>query len=233
MIIADAVAIGGDRQCRHALHEAGGEPAKATVAERCVGFDLAQRLEIDAKLGQRRAGRLDQLHIGQRVDEKPSDEEFEAKIIDPLAPRAFGLLNRAEPAFDDLVAHRKRGGDEPVVLGRGRHALADRVPQLVENQIADLADLRVLRGRGGGRRERLCRGRGFGFKVHQGVAPSLTQALRGGSREARSKARAMTLGKAGPPAFAWGRERRMIVVQGGQPIKLRRAKSENGAPHLV
>ena len=53
VVVADAVAVRGDRQRRHAVHEAGGEAPEAAVAERGVGFDPAQRGEIDAELRQR------------------------------------------------------------------------------------------------------------------------------------------------------------------------------------
>ena len=42
---------------RHALHEAGGEPAEAAIAERRVRLESAQRVEIDAELGERLAQR--------------------------------------------------------------------------------------------------------------------------------------------------------------------------------
>ena len=40
---------------RHALHEAGGEAAEAAIAERGVGLELAQSVEVDAELDQRLA----------------------------------------------------------------------------------------------------------------------------------------------------------------------------------
>ena len=55
VLVADAVAVGRDRERRHAVHVAGGEPAEAAVAERCVRLELAELVEIDAEAGQRRA----------------------------------------------------------------------------------------------------------------------------------------------------------------------------------
>ena len=57
VVVADAVAVGGDAERRHALHEAGGEPAEAAIAERGVGLELAQPVEVDAELAQRLARR--------------------------------------------------------------------------------------------------------------------------------------------------------------------------------
>ena len=65
VVVADAIAVGGDRQRRHALHETGGEAAEAAIAQRCVGLDVAQLVEIDVEAGERRAHRLDQAEIAQ------------------------------------------------------------------------------------------------------------------------------------------------------------------------
>src|SRR5664279_817421 len=70
VIVADAVTICGDRKGRHALHETGGEPAKAAIAECRVRFEFTQLLEIDAKFGECGAGLLDHLHVGERIDQQ-------------------------------------------------------------------------------------------------------------------------------------------------------------------
>ena len=51
VLIADAVAVGGDVQRRHAFHEARGQPTEAAIAERRVG------LERRAACRDRRSGR--------------------------------------------------------------------------------------------------------------------------------------------------------------------------------
>ena len=55
VIVADAVAVGGDPEARHALHEAGGEPAEAAVAERRVGLGGSQPVEVHAEIAERGA----------------------------------------------------------------------------------------------------------------------------------------------------------------------------------
>ena len=54
VIVADAVAVRGDAQCRHALHEAGGQPAEAAIAQRGVMLDVAQPVVVDAEFGRAR-----------------------------------------------------------------------------------------------------------------------------------------------------------------------------------
>ena len=50
--------MGGHVDGRHAFHEAGGEPAKAAIAERGIGLSSAIEVEIDAERRQRLAHRL-------------------------------------------------------------------------------------------------------------------------------------------------------------------------------
>ena len=57
MIVADAVAEGRDPEARHALHQAGGEPAETAIAERGIGFGAAHPVEIDAEIAERRGDR--------------------------------------------------------------------------------------------------------------------------------------------------------------------------------
>jgi hypothetical protein len=52
-IVADAVADRGDRQRRHAFHEAGGEPPEAAIAERRVRLAFAQVGQADAEIAER------------------------------------------------------------------------------------------------------------------------------------------------------------------------------------
>ncbi len=77
--------MGGDRQRRHGIHEAGGEATEAAVAERRVRLDPAQHDQIDSELGQRGAHRLDNAQIGHRVEEHAPDQELERQVIDALA----------------------------------------------------------------------------------------------------------------------------------------------------
>ena len=67
VVVADAVAVGGDAERRHAFHEAGGEPAEAAVAERRVG--LGRRIRSRSTPRSPSAARADvgQAEIAQHV----------------------------------------------------------------------------------------------------------------------------------------------------------------------
>ena len=77
VLVADAVAEGVDLQRRHALHEAGGEPAEAAIAERRIRLLLPQRLQIHSLERQRLAHGVHQAEIAHRVEQQAADQEFE------------------------------------------------------------------------------------------------------------------------------------------------------------
>ena len=134
MIVADAVAAGRDAEARHALHQAGGEPAEAAIAERGVGLGAAHPVEIDAEIAERRPHRLGQPQILDDIGEQPADQEFERQVVDVLAPLGVAGAVDREPAMDDPVAQRQRGRDEPVARGRGVAVLADRRASLARTR---------------------------------------------------------------------------------------------------
>ena len=77
MIVADAIAICSDLQCRHAFHEAGRKPSQAAIAERGIRLHFGKLVEIDIEAGQSFADLIREAKIGQRVHKKTPDQEFE------------------------------------------------------------------------------------------------------------------------------------------------------------
>ena len=118
VVVADAVAVGRDAEARHALHEAGGEPAEAAIAERRVGLGRAQAVGIDAEVAERGARDVGEAEIAEHIGEQPADQEFERQIVDALAALRVARALGGEPAMDDPVADGVRGRDEPVAIGR-------------------------------------------------------------------------------------------------------------------
>src|ERR1700734_3134996 len=51
-IVTNAIADGGNRQRRHALHEASRKPAEATIAECRIRLAFAQIGEVDAEVAE-------------------------------------------------------------------------------------------------------------------------------------------------------------------------------------
>ena len=76
-IVADAVADGGDRERRHAVHEARCQPPQAAIAERGVRLAFAQIGKADPEIAERGLEHLQQPHIVQGVGEQPANQKFE------------------------------------------------------------------------------------------------------------------------------------------------------------
>ena len=134
IVVANAVAVRGDGQRRHAVHETGGEPTEAAIAERGVRLDSAQIRKIDAKLIERFAHWLSDAEIGQGVEQQAADQELEREVIDALAPIDVDGVQGFEPAPDDDVAGGERDRQKPVARGRELRNLADGVSQFRQHR---------------------------------------------------------------------------------------------------
>ena len=131
--IADAVAIGGDVDRGHGFHEAGGEAAEAAIAERRIGLEAGDDVEIDAEGGERIAQFVHDAEIGDGVAHQPADQEFQREVIDPLVAVLIGAARRFHPAVDDAVTHHEDGGGQPVVRLGDLGILADAVGQALDD----------------------------------------------------------------------------------------------------
>ena len=134
VVVADAIAMRGDGERRHAVHEAGGETPEAAVAERGVGLDPAQIGEVDAEFIERFGHRRCDAEIGHRVEQQAPDQEFEREIIDPLAPVGVNGVQRFKPASHRDVAGCERDGEKPVARARDFRRLADGIGQFRQHR---------------------------------------------------------------------------------------------------
>jgi hypothetical protein len=133
VFIADAVAHARHAERGHRVEKAGREPAEAAVAQRRVGLALGQRRHVDAEVGERIAHRVVQVDRQQRIGEGAPDQELHREVVNALQVlRIVGARGR-HPALDQLVAHRHRGGNQPVVLASRHGVFADGVDELVGN----------------------------------------------------------------------------------------------------
>ena len=185
VLVADAVAEAGDAERRHAVHQAGGEPPEAAVAQGRVRLDLQHPLRVDPEVGERRLGGVGEAQVVDRVAQEAADQELEREIVDPLAVALVDLPRRRHPAVDQPVADGQRQGHEPVVPGRVPRVLADRVDQLVEDGLAQALPVEAA-GRGG-----------EGGVEHGGLA--------GSGRSGRGRTLAETVAAARPGAGGGGR----------------------------
>ena len=145
-IVADAVADGGNGERRHALHEAGGEPPEAAIAERRIRLASAQFGQVDAEIAECRLEHRQQPHIVQGIGKQAADQKFQAEIIDPLTAGVVALLFRQQPAVHDAIAQRQGRCLVPVAPGRHAGVLADGKPELGKDRALDLGQRQFIDG---------------------------------------------------------------------------------------
>lgn len=118
MLVADAVTMGSDAQGGHAFHEARRQPSEATIAQRGVGLEQADTLQVHIQPLQRITGDVQQPKVAQAVVQQTPDEELEGKVIDPLLATAVGQTGMVHPVVDHVIASGQGNGFEPVVVER-------------------------------------------------------------------------------------------------------------------
>ena len=145
-LVADAVTVGRNGECRHAVHEAGREPSQPAIAECRIGFRQPQSVEIDSQIRQGAPRCINQAQIRERIEQHAADQEFDRQIVDAFLFLPFGLVARDEPGVDDAIAHRERGGLIPIVVAGCVGVLAQFVGKFAADRIAKLRRVRVVVG---------------------------------------------------------------------------------------
>ena len=145
MLVADAVAVAGQAQGGHAVHEAGGQPPEAAIAECGVRFDLEHVVRIDPERFERPRGFRREPHIVERIAQKAADQELKAQVINPLAVGLVHIAGAGDPAIDDPVADRQGCCKKPIVARGIGEVLADAVDQLVDYRLLQAVRARVSR----------------------------------------------------------------------------------------
>ena len=136
VFIADAITVAGNTQGRHAFHEAGGQTAQATVAERRVGLQHTDALKVHTELGQGFASDLQHAEVAQAVVEQAADEKFQGEVINPLLAFAVDTPRMVHPVVDHLVAGGQGNGFEPVMVEGVIRVFAHRVGEFGQDSIA-------------------------------------------------------------------------------------------------
>ncbi len=127
VVIADAVAKGGNGERRHAFQEARREPPEPAIAQRRVRFGEPCLVERHAEFRQGGAQFACQAEIADVLAQQPPDQEFEREVVDVLPLMPAGALHLFQKALDHVVAHREGGRHEPVAVARLGWRLAERV----------------------------------------------------------------------------------------------------------
>lgn len=137
VVITDAVTMGDHAEGRHALHEAGREPAEAAIAERRVRLQQADAFDIHVEPGERFTRHVEQTEVAQAVDQQAADEKLQREVIHPLLPAGVSLARAIHPAVDGAVASSQGYRMEPVVIGGVLRILANRVGELAQHSLTE------------------------------------------------------------------------------------------------
>jgi hypothetical protein len=131
VLVAQAVADGGDRQRRQAVDEAGGEAAQAAVAQAGVRLHLGELERVDLLLAHQVADERLGEEVGDVVGERAADEVLHRQVVDALGVGLVLVVAGGDPARGEQVADG--AGDGLVLLAEVGPGLVDDV---VEDEVA-------------------------------------------------------------------------------------------------
>ena len=128
-LVADAIAVAGQAQRRHAVQEAGGQTAQAAVAQRRVRLHVDDVVQSQAQSVQRVADRLHHAQIGEAVGHQAADQELQRQVVNPLGVGLVIVPRGLHPAIDKPIPDAVSRCGEPVATGGGSRVLTHRVNQ--------------------------------------------------------------------------------------------------------
>lgn len=141
VLVTNTVAMAGDAQRGHALHEARRQTAETTVTQGRVGLQQADALKVHAQFRQRFASGVQQAEVAQAVVEQATNQKFQREVIDALLALAVDLPRVVHPVFDHVVAGGKGYGFEPIVIKRMIGVLADGISEFGQHGVAKCRNL--------------------------------------------------------------------------------------------
>jgi hypothetical protein len=151
VLVADAVAVGGQPECGHGIHEAGREPPQTPVPETRVELGLLQLLEPETQLVERLLHALPEAQIQDRVPQGPPHEKLEGEVINPFGGFPIVGLLRLDPALDEPVPHGEREAFEEVVASRAVLVFLEGILDVIDEGVHERLRVgpleRVRRGR--------------------------------------------------------------------------------------
>ena len=115
VLIADAVADGGNVEGGEGIHEAGGKTAEAAIAEAGFGFLLDERFEIEAELAHGLFGFFVDAEVDEVVGQMRTGEELGREIADDADILRAIVEDGLDPALDEAVADGVREGHVEII----------------------------------------------------------------------------------------------------------------------
>ena len=140
VLVANAVADGGNVQRGERIHEAGGEPAESAVAEAGLLLLLDEDVEVEAEGAHRLLGFVVDAEVDEVVGEMRPGEELCREVADDADILRLVVLDGGDPALDEAVADGVREGHVEVVDGGALAVAALHTEQVVQKGLCQRAD---------------------------------------------------------------------------------------------
>ena len=137
MFIADAVADRRDFERRQRVHEAGRQPAEATVAQPRLLFLGQYLVEIEPEAGHCRARVVLDAEIDQVVGELRPGQVLRGEVAHRAVLAGHVRLRRRHPAQQHVVAHRHRQRVVAIRLRGDLERPSDREEQVVAEGVLE------------------------------------------------------------------------------------------------
>mmetsp|Transcript_6587 Transcript_6587/g.16993 ORF Transcript_6587/g.16993 Transcript_6587/m.16993 type:complete len:433 (-) Transcript_6587:446-1744(-) len=117
VLVADAVAPGGQVEGGHGVEKAGGEPAQAAVTQRRVALRLLHLLQLVAEAVQGLLVRHHHAQVVKGVQKRAAHQKLHGEVVHPLRILVPDPGLRVVPPLDQAVPQRVRRREEglPVV----------------------------------------------------------------------------------------------------------------------
>ncbi len=132
VFVAQSVADGRDRERRHRIDEAGGQPAEPAVAQPRVGLLFGQVMPVPVLVrGEVVADILLDLEVVDRVGQRPADEELHRQVVNLLGVLLVVGAVGQQPSLREQIAERPGQGLEPLAragLVLGHDVVEDQAP---------------------------------------------------------------------------------------------------------
>src|SRR5208337_4192308 len=124
VVVIDAVAVARESERREGIQEAGGQAAKAAVAERRVVLGFPHLFEVHAELFEGLAALLVDPEVVQIVCEGAADQELEGEVVDALGSGRFDPSLGLDHALDQEIPCGEGDRHEQIVAAEVLPTLA-------------------------------------------------------------------------------------------------------------
>ncbi len=163
-LVTYAVAIGRDLQGGQRVHETGGQPPQAAVAQGRVFLLLAHCFQVMTKLLQHLGRLVHHVKIGNGIAQGAAHQKFQGEVVDPLLPHVVIVLLGLDPFFHEQGAQGIGKGLVQGTIGTTAGVAAKETQKIMGNRLFEPTEVKC-----GGRGAVGSYGRGLSGFTHSGL----------------------------------------------------------------